>query len=239
MKVLEAVYRLLLNQQLTRGRLLLAGTLGGLAIFLAVLIARSDPSDGAPNVVEMLSVFGLGLAVPILSLVLASSSLGQLVEDETLVYLWIRPTPRWVLATAAWLSSATVVVPLTVIPLTVAAAIGSSGDVRVTAAVAAAVALAAVAYSAAFTLVGLVLRRALIWGLVYVFVWEFFVARVGEGAARLSINTYPTSVLAKLTDVTTLPLAERSLGFGIATPIAVSLLAVALTAWRLARTNVA
>lgn len=237
--VLGAVYRLLLNQQLTRGRLLLAGTLGGLAIFLAVLIARADPSEGAPNIVEMLSVFGLGLTVPILSLVLASSSLGQLVEDETLVYLWIRPTPRWVLAMAAWLSSATVVVPLTVIPLTVAAAIGSDGDARVTLAVAASVTLASVAYSAAFTLVGLVLRRALIWGLVYVFVWEFFVARVGQGAARLSINTYPTSVLAKLTDVTTLPLADRSLGFGIATPIAVSLLAVALTAWRLTRTNVA
>ena len=237
--VLGAVYRLLLNQQLTRGRLLLATVLGGLSIFLAVLIARADQTGPAPNIVEVLSVFGLGLSVPILSLVLASSSLGQLVEDETLVYLWIRPTPRWILAMAAWLSSATVVVPLTVIPLTVAAAIGSDGDGRITLAVAASVTLASVAYSAAFTLIGLVLRRALIWGLVYVFVWEFFVARVGEGAARLSINTYPTSVLAKLTDVTTLPLADRSLGFGIATPIAVSLLAVALTAWRLARTNVA
>ncbi len=237
--VLGAVYRLLLNQQLTRGRLLLAGTFGGLAIFLAVLIARANQAGSAPDIVEVLSVFGLGLSVPILSLVLASSSLGQLVEDETLVYLWIRPAPRWVLAVAAWLSSATVAVPLTVFPLTVAAAIGSRGDTRVTLAVAASVALASVAYSAAFTLIGLMLRRALIWGLVYVFVWEFFVARVGQGAARLSINTYPTSVLAKLTDVTTLPLAERSLGFGIATPIAVSLLAVALTAWRLARTNVA
>jgi len=237
--VFAAVYRLLLHQQLTRGRLLLATTMGGLAIVLAVLIARSAPGDDAPNIVEALSVFGLGLMVPILSLVLASSSLGQLVEDETLVYLWIRPTPRWVLALAAWLAAATVAVPLTVVPLSVAAAIGSDGDIRVTLAVAASVALASTAYSAAFTLIGLLLRRALIWGLVYVFVWELFVARVGQGAARLSINTYPTSVLAKLTDVDTLPLADRSLAFGIATPIAVSLVAVALTAWRLSHTNVA
>jgi ABC-2 type transport system permease protein len=237
--VFGATYRLLLHQQLTRGRLLLAGAMGGLAIFLAVLIARSDQPGEAPNIVEVLSVFGLGLMVPILSLVLASSSLGQLVEDETLVYLWIRPNPRWVLALAAWLASATVAVPMTVLPLTVAAAIGSSGDARVTMAVAAATALASAAYSAAFTLLGLMLRRALIWGLVYVFVWEFFVARVGQGAARLSINTYATSVLAKLTDVSTLPLADRSLGYGIATPILVSVVAIALTAWRLSHTNVA
>ena len=235
--VLAALYRLLLHQQLTKGRVLLAVIMGGFALLLGVLVARADGPERGREMVEVISVLGLGLTVPILSLVLASSSLGQLVDDETLVYLWLRPNPRWYLALTAWLASATVAVPMTVIPLTVAAAIGS-GDATVTSAVAAAVALASVAYTAVFTLVGLMLRRSLIWGLVYVFVWEFFVARVGQGAARLSINTYPSSVLSKLTDVS-LPLAERSLAFGVATPIVVSLAAVALTAWRLSRANVA
>lgn len=235
---LSAVYRLLLNQQLTKGRLVLAAAMSGLSIFLAILIARSAEPDQVEDTVAFLSVFGLGLMVPILSLVLGSSSLGQLVDDETLVYLWIRPTPRWMLALAAWLASATVAVPISVVPLTVAAGIGSGADTTVTAAVAASMALAAISYTAIFTFVGLVLKRSLIWGLLYVFIWEFFVARVGQGAARLSINTYPASVLAKTTDFD-LPLAERALGYGVATPLVISLVAVALTAWRLANTNVA
>jgi ABC-2 type transport system permease protein len=212
--------------------------MSGLAVLVTFLIARNIGPDRIEVTVRFSSVFGLGLMVPILSLVLASSSLGQLVEDQTLVYLWLRPNPRWMLALAAWLASATVAVPVSVVPLTVAAAVGSGGDGATIGAVAAAMALGAVAYTGVFTLVGLMVRRALIWGLVYLFIWELFVARVGQGAARLSINTYPASVLAKLTDIE-LPLAERQLGYGIAVPIVVATVAVALTAWRLAHTDVA
>ena len=238
MAVLTGLYRLLLRQQLTRGRAILATLMSGLAVFVTFLIARNTGPDRIEVTVRFLSVFGLGLMVPILSLVLASSSLGQLVEDQTLVYLWLRPNPRWMLALAAWLASATVAVPVSVVPLTVAAAVGSGGDGATIGAAAASMALGAVAYTGVFTLVGLMVRRSLIGGLVYLFIWELFVARVGQGAARLSINTYPASVLAKLTDIE-LPLAERQLGYGIAVPIVVATVAVALTAWRLAHTDVA
>ena len=238
MRELIALYRLLVRQQLSIGRVILAAVMSGLAILIAALIARSGAGDHVEETVDFLSVFGLGLMVPILSLVLASSSLGHLVEDEILVYLWIRPNPRWMLACAAWLASATVAVPVSVVPLTVAAAVGSGGDGTAIGAIALSMALAAVAYTAIFTLVGLLVRRSLIWGLVYLFIWEFFVARVGQGAARLSINTYPASVLSRLTDFE-LPLAERSMTNGIVVPIAVALVAMALTTWRLNNANVA
>ena len=234
----RALYRLLLHQQLTRGRLLLAAVLGLLAVGVAALIAANTTADERVLVtVGFLSAFGLGLSIPILSLVIASSSLGQLVDDQTLVYLWLRPNPRWQLALAAWGAAATVTVPATTAPLTVAALAGAR-QAEAPLAVAASSLLATLAYTAVFTLLGLVLRRALIWGLVYVFIWEFFVARVGQGAARLSINTYPLSVLAELTD-TDLPLAERSLASGVLVPLGVTVLAVLLTAWRLARAEVA
>jgi len=239
MREIVALYRLLVRQQLTIGRLVLTGAFTGLAILVVVVIARAeDAVTQVESTVNFISVFGLGLMVPILSLVLASSSLGHLVEDETLVYLWIRPNPRWMLAFAAWLASASVAVPVATMPLMVAAAIGTGGDGQATFAVALSMALAAMAYTAIFTLLGLLIRRSLIWGLVYLFIWEFFVARVGQGAARLSINTYPASVLAELTEFE-LPLAERSLTNGIVVPIVVSVVAVALTGWRLNRANVA
>jgi ABC-2 type transport system permease protein len=238
MSSVGALYRLLLRQQLGVGRFLLAVAMGGLAIFLAALIAINVENDQVEATVGFLSVFGLGLTVPILALVVATSSLGNLVEDETLVYLWLRPNPRWMLASAAWLASATVALPVTAIPLTLAAVVGSGGDTTATVATAASMTLAAIAYTGIFTLLGLVIRRSLIVGLIYVFIWELFVARVGFGAARLSINTYPASVLAHLTDLE-LPLAERSLTNGFVVPLVVTAVAVALTTWRLDRANVA
>ena len=50
---------------------------------------------------------------------------GELIDDETLVYLWHRPVARWKLALAGALSASTVAVPLTAIPLTIAALIAS------------------------------------------------------------------------------------------------------------------
>lgn len=232
------LYRLLLRQQLTTGRLVLAGIMSALAILVAVLIARQDSVDQVDEAVGFLWILGLGLIVPIISLVLASSTLGHLVEDETLVYLWIRPNPRWMLAAAAWLAAATVAIPATVVPLAVAGGLASSGDTTVIGAAALAMSLAVIAYTSLFTLLGLLVRRSLIWGLVYVFIWEFFVARVGQGAARLSVNTYAASALANLTDVE-LPLAERSQPSALIVPIVIALVAVALTTWRLNNANVA
>lgn len=239
MSPLLGLYRLLLHQQMTRGRLVLTGALSGLALLVTVLIARNAlPSERIESTVGFLSVFGLALMVPILSLVLASSSLGQLVEDQTLVYLWLRPNPRWMLALAAWLASATVAVPVSVVPLVVASAIGTGGDGRTMGAVAAAMGLAAVAYTGLFTLVGLLIRRSLIWGLAYLFIWELFVARVGQGAARLSINTYPASVLSHITHIE-LPQADRGFAYAVVIPLLAAALSVVLTAWRLSRADVA
>lgn len=232
------LYRTLLGQGVTKARMLLIGGFSVLAIVLALSIgAQTEAEVRTESVVGFLSVFGLGFTVPIVSLMVATTTLGQLVEDETLVYLWMRPNPRWQLALAAFASAATVAVPVTVIPLSLASAIGTGGQADIVAATALSMGLAAVGYSGLFTLLGLMVRRALVWGLVYIFIWELFVARAGAGAARLSLNTYPHSVLARLTDIE-LPMAERGLLAGTMVPLAVAAVAVALTAWWLNRTEV-
>ena len=232
-----AVYRLVLRHQVTPARLALLGAMGALAVVVAVaLVTRAD--DPVEAATRFVNEFGLGLAVPVGSLMLASAALGDPVEDETLVYLWLRPVPRWLVVTAAWAATLTITLPLTVLPLTVAGAIGSDLDPGVTAGALAATALGVVAYTALFTLVGLVFRRALVWGLVYVFIWEFFIARGGSGAARLSINSYPASVLAHLSGVD-LRLADRAPVLGVVLPVLVAVAAVALTTWRLQRAEVA
>lgn len=238
MNALLPLYRLFLRRQITTGRLVLFAAFGALGMLVAFAINRNAGEDTTEATVALIYLFGFGLMIPIIALVQASSAFGELVEDETLVYLWHRPVPRWILAAAAMLGTATVVLPFAVISMVAMAIVGTGGDSEVVVATAVSSALAAVAYSGMFVLLGLMFKLALIWGLVYLLVWELAVSRFGNGAARLSINTYPSSVLSRMTDIE-LPLAERAMVTGVLVPLIVAVLGVALSAWRLNRMDVA
>ena len=237
MTAVFATYRMLLRQQITGGRLALVTGFSALGIAVAVAIARVDDGLRIEDTVGFISGYGLALMVPIVSLVLGSSTFGELVEDETLVYLWHRPVARWKLAVAGTMAASSVAIPLTSVPLMIAAFI-ASGDTTTTLATGLASACAALAYSALFVFVGLLLRRALIWGLVYLFIWELFIASVGGGSAQLSIRTYPTSILARLTDID-IRLADSSVTTGVVVSVAIATVAIVLASIRLDRMDVA
>ncbi|MEM7321745.1 MAG: hypothetical protein AAF531_01555 [Actinomycetota bacterium] len=234
---LGALYRLVLRHQLTRGRLALFAAIFGVSILMGWVAGRNNPNR-IEDAVNLVSAVGLGLIVPVVALVLGSAALGNWVDDETLVYVWLRPVRRWVIAVAATLASLTVAVPIVSGSQMVLVALGSGGDGRAIAATAAGTALGATAYTALFVALGLVIKRALLWGLVYVFIWEFFVARAGAGAARLSINSYASSILARLSEVD-IRLADRGLTTSYIVLLAIAAVSLGFTTWRLARANVA
>ncbi len=229
MQVFGTVYELIIRMQLSRGRVALFIALAVVSWLATGLGARNE-TDQVDATVNFLSGFGLGLVAPVIALVLGSAVFGDLREDESLVYLWIRPASRLAVVAGATAASMSVVVPVVVGPMAVAAWLGTS-DWDVTAATAISFTLACVAYTAVFVLFGLLIRRTLVWGLVYIFIWEFFVARGGAGAARLSINTYPSSLLSELTDVA-LPLADRATTSAVVVPILVAVAAVLLAVRR-------
>ena len=149
---------------------------------------------GASNLVDhqlaggrFINNFGLALLVPVATLVFASAALGDPNEDGTLVYLWLRPVPRSkIVVIAAIASSITVTWPIVVAPLLIAAAVTGVGsgpgqrhrdrvhrrDRRATARL--------------FVALGLRVKRALVWGLLYILIWEGFVATANASAARLA-----------------------------------------------------
>jgi ABC-2 type transport system permease protein len=97
--------------------------------------------------------------------------------------------------------------------------------------------VAVIAYSALFLGLGLLVRRALTWGLAYVLIWEGFVARSGTGPARLSILVYARSLLADLAKHQA-PTSGASFTVAVAVPLVVGLVAVAATTWLLRRLDV-
>lgn len=232
-----ALYRLVIRQQLTRGRLLLFAVVTAVSLLLGWAMTL-EGSDDVGAIIDVFSAIGMGLIVPLVALVVGTSVLGNWVEDETLVYVWLRPVSRWVLALAAALGAVTVALPVIVGSTVAMAAIGSGFDGQVMAATAISGALGGLAYVTLFVAFGLIVPRALIWGLIYVFIWEFFVARAGAGAARFSINSYASSLLARYSDYD-IRLADRALGSSYTVLIGVTVLSIVFATWRLRRANVA
>ncbi len=239
MSKFQGLFRLFIRHQITTGRLVLVGGFSLLLIAASLAVNRSsDELDRSTTTMDFLSGMGLGLAVPIIALVLASSTLGDLVEDETLVYLWHRPSPRWMIAMSAWLSSTAATLPATVIPIGLSGLLASGGSLRIAGAVSAASALAAFAYCGLFTFAGVVVRKSLVWGLLYVFIWETLLTNLFGGLGRLSVRSYASDLANRLAEVGSLD-GLHSIPTSIIASLVFGLGCVGLTTWRLTKMDVA
>ncbi|MEZ5296876.1 MAG: hypothetical protein R2697_11585 [Ilumatobacteraceae bacterium] len=231
-------YRLLLRQLVTRGRVLALLAVGLAVAAVAWAVGASDEvTDPLDASVGVIAGLGLTVLVPIVSLVFATAALGDAREDGTLVYLWLRPIDRWPVVVGAWLAALTVSLPLTLGPLALAALLSGQAGTVLGATMTASV-VGAIAYSAVFLLVGLLVKNPIVWGLGYVLIWEGIISAFGSSAAQLAISGYTRSIVTAMTDVD-VDLGDQSLGVAVVVPIVVAVVALVVAARRLDRMDVA
>lgn len=235
-KSIPTYYRMLLRGQLTRGRLVGLAVLSGLSVLLAIVtrtaVAAQDAEEAS---VALLSGYGVSLLIPLATLILASPMLGNLIEDQLLVYLWLKPVPRWHLALAAYAAAVSTLLPVIVVPIAITAIITGFSSLVVPAIVAAV--LGVLAYSGIYLFLGARFSWGLWLGLLYLVLWENVVSRFSSGMARLSIRSYLQTVLQRGTEVS-IDLADRATWSSIVIPLAVAAGTVALTAMTLSRTDI-
>lgn len=248
-KSVRVVYRVLLRQLLTRGRVLALLAIGGIVVLLGWLVGRAGQQEFPPlteaeqalqsleDGVAVVSLIGFTLLVPIVALVFAGASLGDTREDGTLVYLWLRPMPRLGVAVGAWLAAITVSLPLTLVPMALTSVLLDAGSELVAATVIATI-VGIIAYSALFVLLGLLVKNSIVWGLAYILIWEGLVASFGSAAAKLAIRGYLSSILTDRTGVD-LALGDLNQTVGIAVPVVVAVVGLAMAAYRLDNLEVA
>ena len=214
-----------------RGRVAVLVVLAVLAIVIAVVMRISDggatPEDGAGFLVW----YGLSIILPFGSLLVAADAFGDLRDERTLVYLWLRPMRAWSATAGTAGAALTVVVVLLVVPLIIA---GLILDVPM----ADGALLAAVAYVGVFLAFGLLLSRPLLVGLLLLLVWENVIGSLSAATARLTIRSYAASlVVEEGWDVGT-PVG-RSFVASLAVPLAVAAAGLLLATWGWRRAEVA
>ena len=237
LKAAAVAYRTVLRQLLSRGRIFALSLLGIAVVVVAALIGAADSSDDPLETgVSVVADLGFTLIVPIITLVFASAALGDMRDDGTLVYLWLRPMDRLPIVVGAFAAAVTLSLPLTAVPMVATAVALDAGGALVSATLIAVV-VAVLAYAALFVLFGLFTKNAIVWGIAYILIWEGLAAAIGNFAARLAVRGYTRSILTDRTGVE-LDLADLSQTWGIVVPLSIAVGALSLAAVRLNRLDV-
>lgn len=233
-----ALYRIMLRTSVTRGRLLAFIAGGALLDLIAYSIRVSDFANREVDGFALLDVAALALYVPVVVLVFSTSSLGDLAQDGTLVYVWLRPVASWKVVLVALAATLSITLPLTLIPAWLGALLAGVSD-KVFWGMSVSVVLANLAYAALFTGFGLRVRHALIFGLGYVVIWEAGIASLGKGPAAISIRHYAESLFAHMGNQQAPGSAEADLWPSVIVLVALFAVGVAITSVLLSRQDVA
>jgi ABC-2 type transport system permease protein len=237
------VARLTLRQLLGRRRVLLLLLLAALLVAVAV-IYRLTGSEGQRAEIftsRLLSDFGLATLMPLVALLLGTATLGAEIEDGTAIYLLAKPIPRATILFTKLAIAAVGSVLLTAVPIFLAGAITGAGlDNGLALAYAVAAGIGALIYCAIFVALSLVTGRALIFGLLYVLVWEGLLAGLFAGTRTFSVRQQSLAIADALSDAPARVLtAQLDLTTAIVIGGVLLVGATALAIWRLRRFEIA
>lgn len=219
----------------TRGRLI--ASVGGVLFFvaLALILQQSANIDkGEAREIAVASFFLLLL--PLMCVSNASLAFGNAVQDNTLVYIWLRPIARWKLALAHVGATVTSLVPM-IIALSLSIFLFGS-SVKYVASIAVAALLTAVGYSGPVVALGARFKRASMIAITYVILVETILGGL-SAVGRFSIRNYGVSVFTHMSGES----IDMSIRPSAVTSVLVLVLAcaagVGLTTWFLKKADVA
>lgn len=193
---MSAVYLLTLRQLSGRWRILVMMALAALPVTITLLMANSGRAPSVDDF-EQIVLNGMlaGAIAPLVVLAIASVAFANEVEDRTLANLMLAPIPRWQIAVPKLLAAITVAAPFMVLCAIVTANLAYLGDARAMLAVAAAIFAGVALYAAMFVWLGLVTTQAIGFGLLYIVLWEGFIAGYVAGVRMLSIRYYTIGLM--------------------------------------------
>ena len=166
---------------------------------LIALLVRFNAAEGDLDAVGSLTTIYreivLGVLLPLTALVFGTSAFGGEVDDGTLIYLMVKPVPRWRLTFSKYLVAFLATVAVIASAMFLAwLAMGNGASFRVPLAFATGGTVGAMIYCAIFVTLGITSRRALAIGLLYIVAFENVLSRSVIGVKSLSVREFALAV---------------------------------------------
>lgn len=160
-----------------------------LLIALSVLVQLlTDGADGAFEAIIV--VFGLGLVLPLVALLVTTGVLGPEIDDGSIVYLLSKPISRYSVAVSKLVVAVVVTVVLGAGSLFISGLILAPGEPGQALAVGVGSAVAGTAYCSAFVMLSAINRHGMVSGLIYVLVFEGLLASWLSGLRFVSVSAF-------------------------------------------------
>ncbi|HEX2282379.1 MAG TPA: ABC transporter permease subunit [Thermomicrobiales bacterium] len=175
------------------------------ALFAAIYVVRPWGVTPTEFTIDLFRELIVPTLLPIVVLLPATAAFGNELEDGTLPYLLMKPVSRLRLVLGKYLAVLLVTIPALLIGLALTTLIASrgpdAGDLgRVLMAMAGASAAAAALLGAVFLLVSLIIPRALLAGMIYIFAWESLLGRFLPGVQAISSREHALRVFDGILD---------------------------------------
>ena len=198
---MDTLYLISLRQLTGKPRLIIIGFLAVVPVLIGLLLSLSSSGPDAADLDQSLLALLYGAAIlPIIVLTVSTAALGNDLEDRTLSNLTLTPVPRWQIILPKLAAAVTVAAPPILVSAVITTLLAYDGETQTILAVVAGMGLAILAYSAVFLWLGLSTGRALGYGLMYVFLWEFLFTGFVEGIRFLSVRAYMIGIIRGVDD---------------------------------------
>lgn len=195
----QTVARLTYKALLGRRRALLLCALPLLLLIVAGAVRGLTGADDQVTT-QLLGGFAMATMVPLIGVIAGTGAIGPEIDDGSVVYLLAKPLKRSSIIVTKLLVAIGVTVTFSAVPTLLAGYILNGNSQQIAVAYAVAAAIASVAYSALFLLLGTVSRHAVVIGLVYALIWEALFGSMVPGARALSVQQWALALAQKVAD---------------------------------------
>jgi ABC-2 type transport system permease protein len=187
------IARLTVSGLLRGWRGLLLALLPAVVLLLAVLLRAAFGVEPAVTS-GLMESFNLDTVVPLIALIVGTGAIATEIDDGSIVYLLTKPVARGRIILTKLLVAIGVTLLFAALPTLIAGVVVTGALGQTALAYGAAAAISCVVYCAVFMLLGVLSRKAVIIGLMYILLWEMLVAGLVSGARVLSVQQWGQAV---------------------------------------------
>jgi ABC-2 type transport system permease protein len=169
-------------------------------LFALAVLVRVIAGEDSSAITAVLYGVGLVLTVPLVALVAGTGVLAPEIDDGSVVYLLAKPVRRPVIVLSKWVVAVACVVVFGVLPVGLTGLFMNPSAPELGVGYALGALLGGVTYAAVFVLLAAMSRHAVVFGLVYVLLWEGLLGSVLSGIRWLSVTQWGTAVAAPISE---------------------------------------